>query len=107
MPISTTAVRTIPVTDVRPGDLVDTSNATATGPIIRVGAVASASGLVYLVQRDPIAPLTHDVRLSDGIGWRTVLAVTPDTVTVNGRVEDETYPRAMVVDAYRRAHPAR
>ena len=55
---------------------------------------------------DTIAPLTHDVYLADGIGWRTVLDVTTDTVTVNGSVGPETWPRSMVRNAYRRPHPA-
>ena len=44
---------TIPVTDLRPGDLVDTGNATAPGPIVRVAQVATYDGRTYVVQRDP------------------------------------------------------
>lgn len=52
-----------------------------------------------------IAPRTHDVRLIHGIGWRTIYALTDDTVTVNGRTERETYPREWIAETYRRRFP--
>ncbi len=44
---------TIPARDVRPGDLVDTSNAVQPGPVIRVAQVATVGGATYVVRRDP------------------------------------------------------
>ena len=44
---------TIPVTDLRPGDTVDTSNAVPPGPIVRVRQVATYNEHTYVVQRDP------------------------------------------------------
>ena len=44
---------TIPVTDLRPGDTVDTGNAMIPGPIIRVAQVATYDAHTYVVQRDP------------------------------------------------------
>lgn len=43
----------------------------------------------------------YDVRF-DGIGWRTVRHYDQYTVTVNGQVEDETYPINLVREAIRR-----
>ena len=45
-------MRTIPVTDLRPGDLVDTSNADQPGPVIRIGRVATWDQTVYTVRYD-------------------------------------------------------
>ena len=52
---------TIPVTDLRPGDTVDTRNAVRPGPIVRVAQVATYSGRTYVVQRDPgaLVPPTY------------------------------------------------
>lgn len=55
---------------------------------------------------DPYGPQTHDVLLSGGIGWRTVKALTFDTVTVNGAAGHETYPRKMVREVLKRKHAA-
>ena len=54
-------VTTIPVTDVQPGDLLDTANAIPPGPIVRVRQVATYDGRTYVVQRDPgaIVPPTY------------------------------------------------
>jgi hypothetical protein len=43
---------TIPVTTLRPGDLVDTSNAVPPGPIVRVRAVATWGERTYLSRYD-------------------------------------------------------
>ena len=53
---------TIPVTDVQPGDLLDTRNAVPAGPIVRVGMIArSDDGRVYIAERDPgaLVPATY------------------------------------------------
>lgn len=57
-------MQTIPVTDVRPGDFVDASNAAQPGPVIRVGAVATVGGLTYLVRRDPGALVPQGYRFT-------------------------------------------
>jgi len=53
--------RTIPVTDVQPGDLLDTANAMIPGPIVHVAQVATHAGHTYVVQRDPgaLVPPTY------------------------------------------------
>lgn len=48
-----TTVQTIPVTNVRPGDLVDTGNAVQPGPVVRVRQVATIGGRTYVLRREP------------------------------------------------------
>lgn len=48
----TSTVQTIPATDVRPGDLVDTSNAVRPGPVIRVRQVATVDDRTYVLRRE-------------------------------------------------------
>jgi hypothetical protein len=64
-PTKEPTVQTIPVTDIRPGDLVDTGNAAQPGPVIRVAAVATVGGMTYLVQRDPGALVPQGYRFHD------------------------------------------
>lgn len=50
-------------------------------------------------------PFYHIVRF-DGIGWRSVYRVENGEVTVNGNVDDETYPVSQVVEYAEQSNPA-
>jgi len=51
--VMTMTVRTIPVTDVQPGDLVDAGSAERPGPVIVVRQVATIGERTYVLRREP------------------------------------------------------
>lgn len=51
--IPTADVHTIPATDIRPGDLVDTGDAVQPGPIVPVRQVATIDDVTHVLRREP------------------------------------------------------